>query len=308
MPSHSRPVTGKAEIRQHLTDYRDAIRYVYDQTIRMMNEGMTADEIAPAIRLPPHLAASPFLQEFYGKAEWSARMVFGGQLGWFDGSPSNLHPTPPLEKAQRMAQLAGGEDALLDAMDRAAGKNEHQWVLELTDTILRLSPQHPQATQQRISALRALAAREANPNARHYYLTSAAELAGEITLPLMAVTPQDRMLEGMPITTFFNGMQVGIDGESAWEVHQSVIFEFPDLDERYTLMVRGGATELRKGATEQALDEASIHVRIDSLDFKRMLAGIRYPAMAILRDFDFVKGGRIGFVRFMQLFEPDLEG
>jgi len=304
VPSHSRPVTGKAEIHRHLTDYRDAIRYVYDQTIRMMNEGMTADEIAHEIRLPPHLAESPFLQEFYGKAEWSARMVFGGQLGWFDGNPSNLHPTPPHEKAERMAKLAGGQEALIAAIGQAADNEDHQWVLELTDYLLRLSPEHEAATRHRINALRALAAREANPNARHYYLTTAAELAGEVKLPLMAVTPKDQMLEGMPITTFFNGMQVAMDGESAWAINQSVIFEFPDLEQRYTLIVRGGATELREGAA----DDASIHVRIDSLDFKRMLAGIRSPAMAILRDFEYVKGGRISFTRFMQLFEPDLEG
>ncbi|TVP57905.1 MAG: MBL fold metallo-hydrolase [Halomonadaceae bacterium] len=303
VPSHSRPVIGKDEIRRHMTDYRDAISYVYDQTIRMMNEGMTADEIAHEIRLPPHLAESPFLQEFYGKAEWSARMVFGGQLGWFDGNPTNLHPTAPLEKAERMAELAGGKEALIEALHSAAENQEHQWVLELSDYVLRLEPEHQQATQQRITALRALASRESNPNARHYYLTTAAELAGEIELPLMAVTPQDRMLEGMPVSIFFNGMRVGIDGESAWEVNQSVIFEFPDLDERYTLIVRGGAIELREGAAENA----DIHVRIHSLDFKRMLAGIRNPAMAILRDFEYVKGGRIGFTRFMRLFQPDLE-
>jgi alkyl sulfatase BDS1-like metallo-beta-lactamase superfamily hydrolase len=304
VPGHSRPVTGKAEIRKHLTDYRDAIRYVYDQTIRMMNAGKTPDDIAHRIRLPPHLAESPFLQEFYGKPEWSARMVFGGTIGWFDGNPSNLHPTPPREKAERMAQLAGGEDALIAAAEQAARNEDHQWVLELTDYALRLSPSHQAATKHRIEALRALASVEANPNARHYYLSSAAELAGEITLPLMAVTPNDTMLNGIPINNFFNGMSVNLDGESAWDIYQSVVFEFPDLDQSFTFTVRGGASELRDGKSE----DTDIHVRIDSLNFKRMLAGIRNPALAILSDFEYVKGGRIGFTRFMRLFELDVEG
>ncbi|MDX1588587.1 MAG: alkyl sulfatase dimerization domain-containing protein [Oleiphilaceae bacterium] len=303
VPSHSRPLTGQDEIYRHLNDYRDGIRYVYDQTIRRMNEGQTPDEIAHEIQLPPHLAESPFLQEFYGKPEWSARMIFTGELGWFDGNPSNLHPTPPQEKAERMAELAGGREALMAAVEKAAGEGDHQWVLELTDFVLRLEPENPEATQHRIAALQALASVEANPNARHYYLTTAAELSGELKLPLMAVTPKDAMLEGMPVSIFFNGMKVGIDGQSAWEVYQSVIFEFPDLDKRYTLSVRGGATELKEGAAE----EADIHVRIDSLDFKRMLSGIRNPALAILQDFEYVKGGRIGFTRFMRLFQPDLE-
>src|SRR3546814_11027429 len=46
VPSHTRPLSGAADIEPALTDYRDAIRYVYDQTIRQINQGRTPDEIA----------------------------------------------------------------------------------------------------------------------------------------------------------------------------------------------------------------------------------------------------------------------
>ena len=42
----------------------------------MMNLGMGPDEIAEKISLPKHLGDSPFLKEFYGSPEWSARNVF----------------------------------------------------------------------------------------------------------------------------------------------------------------------------------------------------------------------------------------
>jgi alkyl sulfatase BDS1-like metallo-beta-lactamase superfamily hydrolase len=98
-------------------------------------------------------------------------------------------------------------------------------------------------------------------------------------------------------------LAVNLDGEAAWDVQQSVAFEFPDLDQARTLIVRRGVSELLDGVAA----DADIHVRVDSLAFKQMLAGLRNPALAIARDFEIVEGGRLGFARFMRLFRPDLE-
>src|SRR3546814_4604303 len=57
------------DIETALTDYRDAIRYVYDQPIRQINQGRTPDEIAATLKLPAHLAASPYLQALYGNVD-----------------------------------------------------------------------------------------------------------------------------------------------------------------------------------------------------------------------------------------------
>ena len=44
-------------------------QFVHDQTLRYMNKGLLPDEIAAVIRLPEHMAAHPYLWEFYGKAK-----------------------------------------------------------------------------------------------------------------------------------------------------------------------------------------------------------------------------------------------
>ncbi|WP_081195021.1 alkyl sulfatase dimerization domain-containing protein [Halomonas sp. BC1] len=303
VPGHTRPVYGADAVDSLLTDYRDAIRYVFDQTIRMMNAGMTPDELAPRLRLPPHLAESPYLQFFYGKPAWSARMIYQGQLGWFDSNPSNLHPTPPDERAQRLTALIGGRDALADAIAEAEAAGDAQWVLELTDILLREAPAHTAGREARIRALRTLAENEINPNARHYYLTHAGELAGDFVVPDRIFTPDDAMLSSIPLSAYFDGLAVALDGEAAWDIHQQTVFDFTDLDERYTLIVRRGVTELLPGA----VDDADIHVRVDSLRFRQLLAGLRNPAVALARDYEFVEGGRVGLARFLRLFNPDIE-
>ena len=50
---------------------RDAIQFVHDQTVRLMNKGLAPREIAARVKLPPHLATHPYLIEYYGTVEWS---------------------------------------------------------------------------------------------------------------------------------------------------------------------------------------------------------------------------------------------
>ena len=52
VPSHSRPVSGRDEVAEVLTAYRDGIHYVYDQTIRHMNKGLLPDDLVQVVKLP----------------------------------------------------------------------------------------------------------------------------------------------------------------------------------------------------------------------------------------------------------------
>ncbi|WP_420428400.1 alkyl sulfatase dimerization domain-containing protein [Algiphilus sp.] len=298
VPSHTRPLSGKEQIHQTLTDYRDGIRFVYDQTVRLMNQGATPDEIAEQLTLPPHLAESPYLQEFYGTVEWSARSVFAGNLGWFDGNPSQLQPLSPGDHAARMADLAGGKAALRDQVLASAEAGDHQWVLQLSDHALRLYPDDSAITQARIDALTHLGEQSANPNARHYYLTSALELRG-LEIPVLS-NAGDEMLARFPLSRFFAAIPVNLDAAAALELDQKVGFSFTDSDETFTIWVRRGVAEVR----DTLMEDLDIHVAVDSLVFKQMLAQQRNPAVTIAKDFEYRDGGRVAFARFMRLFMP----
>lgn len=304
VPSHTRPLAGADNIYGVLTDYRDAIRYVYDQTVRAMNQGLTPDEAADLIKLPPHLAASPYLQQFYGKPSWSARMVYGGSVGWFDGNPTSLQPLAPLEQALRMAQLAGGEDALGKSLQDAVAQADWQWALELSDHVLQLLPEDGDAKSARVKALTALGEAESNPNARHYYLMTALELREGRKLPDQVAKPAPQMLKQMPLTAFFTGLSVNLHAEDTLDLNQKVGFEFTDTGEKYTLWVRRGVTELQP----VLMDGLDLHVRVDSQVFKEMLAQLRNPALTLAKDFDVVQGSKPGLIKFMSLFQPEKAG
>jgi len=59
--SHVTPIIGKENVRDVLVSTRDATQYIYDQTIRGMNAGYTADELSRMIELPENLDNHPWL-------------------------------------------------------------------------------------------------------------------------------------------------------------------------------------------------------------------------------------------------------
>jgi uncharacterized sulfatase len=177
-PGHTMPVFGAEQIRDALTSYRDAIRFVVDKSVEGMDAGLSIDDLVASVKLPERLASKPFLQEFYGSVEYAVRAFYSGQMGWFDGNPSNLKPLTALERARRMARLAGGEQNLVGELRKAVSEGDHPWVMELSDSLILLGVEVAEATAAKQAALRSLAELEINAPTRNYYLVSAKEMEG----------------------------------------------------------------------------------------------------------------------------------
>lgn len=180
IPSHTRPVTGKIKIKEALTSYRDAINYIYNETVEGINEGLTPVELSKQIQLPDHLRDQRALQEFYGTVPWSVRSVYSGLLGWFDGNATNLFPLSASERAKRIAKLAGGVEHISESAQKALKEGDAQWAAELADHLLALDDNDRSAKLLKADALTVLGEQQTSANGRNYYLTQAQQLREEI--------------------------------------------------------------------------------------------------------------------------------
>ena len=176
VPGHTRPIVGEQAVSEALTDYRDAIRFVFDKTIEGMNKGLTPDELVDYVELPEELASKPYLQEFYGNVEWGIRSIFNGYLGWFDGNPTTLFSLPLKEEAEHIAALAGGRDALLAEARNALENGEFQWATQLADHLIALDPASLEAKLLKADALTGIADDLLTATGRNYLLTVAMDL------------------------------------------------------------------------------------------------------------------------------------
>ncbi len=251
VPSHGRPVSGKTEIEELLTAYRDAIQYVHDQTVRQMNKGLTPDEIAEVVaHLPPRLAGHPWLGEFYGTVKHSVRQIYFGYLGWFEGDPTFLDPLPRLERSRRYVEMMGGRDAVLASAKKASDQGEHQWCAELLTYLIRVNKDDQEARKLKAEALRQLAYKTENINWRNWYITSARELDGvlnkSVAMGVMSSLAAPEIVRQLPISKFFEAMTVRLDPVKSADAHLTIAFRIMDKGEAYALEVRRGVAQLHE--------------------------------------------------------------
>lgn len=296
IPQHSLPVVGAEEIETRLRDYRDAIQYVYDETIRMINAGLTPDEIAERIKLPPHLANAPHLQEMYGRVEFAARAVFAGTLGWFSGDPAELRPVTGQSESRLMADLAGGPDALAQAA-RAAMDTHPAWALTLATHLARL--EHGEAQTLRTTALRKLAEGETASSVRNYYLTSAAEAEGfVIPSPGFGPTPSE-VVNAIPIRNFLEILTVNLKSADHLDRELSYGFNFTDASP-VSIRIRRGIAFLEDGLAPDRI--GALKTSTDT--FRSIAIKRSNPAKLLVAGDMAVEGSILDLQEFLDYFDP----
>lgn len=299
VPGHTLPLSGEDEIARTLTDYRDAIQYVHDRTVSMMNEGMSAQDIASKVTLPPSLVDKPYLAEHYGRVDWSVRAIFDSYVGWFGGDAAELPTMNTHQVARRMAALAGSAEKLRDAARAALDKGDARWALKLASDLLALDEFTDVAAQIRAKALRQLASEETSANGRNYYLTQALEAEGkiEIKLPDPAKAPSG-LLRILPMEGFLRAMCTHLNPDKARGKTLTVGFRFPDIGEEWGVQVRNSIAELQP----RLPDGRDMLVTVDSQVWKEVLARKRNATAAFVRGDIQVDRNRLELVRFLFLF------
>jgi len=174
IPGHTDPVRGRENVRSVLTNYRKAILHVYEETVRCINQGKSVEEAVQEISLPPDLAGLPYLQEYYGRVDWSVRGIYRGLTGWYDGRGTGLAPLPPGFRAREIVALAGGADKVLARAVALQEAGEHQLACELCDLVIAANPDDDLARVVKASSLDHMAFTCGNLNMFGFYRSAAA--------------------------------------------------------------------------------------------------------------------------------------
>jgi alkyl sulfatase BDS1-like metallo-beta-lactamase superfamily hydrolase len=159
LPSHGVPIVGAANVQRVLKQYRDAILYVHDATVRGMNQGQDVYTLMKTIKLPPEL----YVGEGYGAIGWSVRGIYEGYAGWFDEDPATMYAVSPKSAWAEIVRAGGGAGPVA-ARAEALVSTDPELALKLTSAALAAEPANPAALAARKQALEALLARSKNSN------------------------------------------------------------------------------------------------------------------------------------------------
>ena len=296
-PSHTKPILGKETIQEVMNIYRDAIQYIHDQTIRLMNEGLYPDEIADIIKLPEEIADSPYLYEFYGTVRWSVKSIFNGYLGWFSGNPAELDPLSRKDKALRISELAGGNEVLLEKLHLAVQDKDMQWALELSDYLISLDLFTNEVKELRTEALIYEGSRSSNPNKRNYFLTSAFELNGITEETSLLDRTSEDLLHQISISTLFDVLSTRYNPEGEFVNNYKVCFSFlSGVTKNITLRNKVAVI------SNNVEDNCDLRMISEEIEFKKTLTGLSNPVTQIASGDLIIEGGSTEFLNFLTKF------
>jgi alkyl sulfatase BDS1-like metallo-beta-lactamase superfamily hydrolase len=235
--SHAWPRFGQPVIADFLEKHRDAYKYLHDQTVRLMNDGLLPAEIEGRIKLPQVLDREWYNRGYYGTLSFNSRAVYQRYMGWYDANPVHLAPLQPAEEAARYVALMGGPAKVLAAAQAAFDKGDDRWAGELANRIV-----YADAADQ---AARALLARiyvregQAAESAiwRNMYLEGAQELRDGPPKGRGLSAPVD-LVRATSTPMFLDLLAVRLDPAKAGDGAVSVDLIFPERHERFRVRVK----------------------------------------------------------------------
>jgi len=237
--SHVKPVSGKYEIKNILITTRDVTQYVYDQTIRGMNNGYTADELSLMITLPEYAKDNPWISQARGQIPWHVKQIYYGNLGWYQGDPAFLLPISMNERSHKIVDGFGGFDATIVEIRKAIDNGEYNWAAELTTYLLNVDPENVEAKLLKAHSLRVIGQRMLSADARHWALTSALELEGKITIDPSAFSQTSpEQLAELPIKKLLKSLSTKLNQELVQNLYGALNIIYTDTGEKYSLIFR----------------------------------------------------------------------
>ncbi|MFD4542676.1 alkyl/aryl-sulfatase [Streptomyces bauhiniae] len=268
--SHHWPTWGRDRVLTFLSEQRDLYAYLHDQTLRMLNEGMTPLEIAEAMRMPPALERAWHTHGYYGSVSHNTKAVYQHYLGWFDGNPAHLWEHPPVEAAIRYVDFMGGADTVLSRARESYASGDFRWVAQVVNHVLFANPDNAEARALQADALEQLGYGSENGTWRNFYLTGALELReGPVGTPTVAASPD--IMRALPLTQLLDSLAIRVDGPRSWDADLAIRFRLRDGDP-VSLRLRNGVLIHTTGTTpgERAPDT---EITLTETDLRALLLG-----------------------------------
>ena len=249
---HHWPVWGKERIDTMIRQQRDLYKFAHDQTIRLMNHGLTATEIAEAIRLPVSLDGAWHGRGYYGHIRHNVKAIYQKYLGWYDANPVNLDPLPPVESGKKYVEYMGGAQALLDRARKDFAKGEFRFVAQAVSHLVFAEPDNQAARAMLADTFEQLGYVSESSTWRNAYLFGAQELRqGMPKAPPRPAMPRET-LAALRTEQLWDVLGVRLNGPKAEGKRIVLNWSFTDTGETFVLNLENSALTYVAGA--QAAD------------------------------------------------------
>ena len=302
---HGPPLSGTKQIREDLTQYRDSIQYMWDQTVRGINKGLTIGEITEMVQLPEKYNNRYFTKQFYGLVEHHVRQIHNGLRGWFDGDEASLFPLPPSERAKKLINGFGGEEIVRDAINQAIKEEDLRWGLEMSTWLIRSQVNDDgrcdsgtlEDREKLADILRKIGQRTTSTNVRNWCLTRALELEGKLEISRFRKHRfSERQVLSQPTEAFVHALRLILDPEKSNDLDIRIGWRFDD-DSTAGLHIRNGVAVPTDGEDSAA----TLDIKIS--EWARILGCKTTLKEALVNKRTTIEGDHKNFIKAIACFD-----
>ena len=262
---HHWPVWGKERVDTMIRQQRDLYKFAHDQTIRLMNHGLTATEIAETIRLPESLEGAWHTRGYYGHIRHNVKAIYQKYLGWYDANPVNLDPLPPVEAGRKYVEYMGGGEAILARAAKDFAKGEFRFVAQALSHLVFAEPDNRAARALLADTFEQLGYAAESSTWRNAYLFGAQELRqGMPPTPPRPPMPRET-LAALRTEQLWDVLGVRLNGPKAEGKHIVLNWSFTDSGETFVLNLENSALTYTEGVQADSAD-ASFTLARSTLD------------------------------------------
>lgn len=235
--SHGWPRWGQSEITQYVSRHRDAYKYLHDQSVRLMNQGLNAAEISEQIALPDILSQQWYNRGYYGTMAHNSRAVYQRYLGWYDGNPANLNNLPPEDAGRRYVAAMGGPAKALEVAQKAYDSGDYRWAAEVASRIVFSDRANVEAREVLAKSFEQMGYQAESMLWRNMYLTGAAEARVTPTTSVRSTVALD-LIAATTTPQLFDLLAIRVDPAKALGKDVAIAFVFPERGERIAVSLR----------------------------------------------------------------------
>ncbi len=251
---HHWPVWGRERIDSMIRQQRDLYKFAHDQTIRLINHGLTATEIAETISLPKSLDGAWHGRGYYGHIRHNVKAIYQKYLGWYDANPVNLDPLPPVASAKKYVEYMGGADAILVRARKDFANGEFRFVAQAVSHLVFAEPDNQAARAMLADTFEQLGYAAESSTWRNAYLFGAQELRqGMPKTPPRAPMPRET-LAALRTEQLWDVLGVRLNGPKAEGKHIVLNWSFSDTGETFALNLENSALTYTEGVQSEKAD------------------------------------------------------
>ncbi|MGS0727995.1 alkyl sulfatase dimerization domain-containing protein, partial [Shewanella sp. 0m-11] len=248
--SHHWPVWDSENIIPYFKKQRDIYKFTHDQSVRLMNQGYTGEEISEMITLPAELEQNWPTRGYYGTLRHNSRAVYQRYMGWYNGNPSNLNNLPPEMVAKKYMEFMGGEAAVLKKAQVSFDQGEYRWVAEVMKHAVFANPDNQAAKELLADAFEQLGYQAESGPWRSVYLQGAYELRNGVPSAGGTQTATPDTIRAMTPEMLFDFLAIRLDSSKAEGKLLNINIDFTDLNSKYTLTLENAVLHHSKNQVD----------------------------------------------------------